>query len=197
MEKQHGIVLKSFLGYSQKCVIFDREYGKIDTTAVRDIEKLSPGFLIAYQKKLRGRMYYLDCIELIETPLWLAREHIYFLHHILEVCYYCMPYECSNANAFSLLEILLHKADQVKYSWFKKIFLLRLFNSLGMYPEDESVHTERIEQLLAQSFFDEREILDSHTDQVINRWLRSCLAMHPYKDLFKTLAIGSDHVLYE
>jgi hypothetical protein len=197
MEKPRGIVLRAYLPNVHKCVIFDQLIGKFDATAPKGLQNLAPGFLVSYQRIAQYNQYKLEVIELIAVPVCISHETIYFLHHVLELCYFFLPHESSNESLFCLLEFLLHAADFIKYSWFKKIFLLRFFISVGMYPEDEMLHTQRIRELIEGPIILQDHMLDSHTNQALTKWLRDCIAMHPQKHLFKTLAIGSTYALLE
>ncbi|HEX2978373.1 MAG TPA: hypothetical protein VHO47_04610 [Candidatus Babeliales bacterium] len=197
MGKHRGIILKAHLPNVHKCVIFDRLIGKLDGTAPKGLQNLAPGFLISYYRTAQGPLYKLEEIELVVVPVSMSHETIFFLHHVLELCYYFMPHESSNESLFCLLEFLLHAADYITYSWFKKIFLLRFFISVGMYPEDEMLHTERIQELINGPIILQDHMLDSHTNQALTEWLRDCVALHPQRHLFKTLAIGSKYALLE
>jgi hypothetical protein len=197
MGKQHGIILKNHLPQMHKCSIFDRDSGKIDGKALQGIERLSAGSVIHYYQKGRGSVYDLEAVEIVAVPLEMAREDIYFLHHVLEVCYFFLPYESGNKEAFLLVELLLQNGEQLKYDWFKKIFLLQLFARLGMYPEDTFLNEKPIKQLLAARSLPHDYELDPHTHQALIGWLTSCLAGHPQRHLFKTLAIGIEHDMYK
>ena len=197
MEKHRGIILKMQVPSLKKGILFDRDLGKIEITAAGNIERLSAGCTILYYYTSKKHLYYLEMMEIIQAPFELARENIYFLHHILELCYFFLPFEVSNCEVFSLLELLLQNSEQVKYAWFKKIFLLRLFTFLGMYPESQLLQDKSIKRLLAGSFLQEDTVLDIHTHQALMRWFADCISLHPQRSAFKTLAIGSEHVLYD
>ena len=90
MEKKTGIILKTFFPKKMKMVLLDEQMGKIE--GVPPSDQFACGALLTYYAHQRGKIYFLHRIDLIDMPLTLAKDDILFLHHVLEICYFCAPF---------------------------------------------------------------------------------------------------------
>ena len=80
----------------------------------------------------------------------------------------------------------------------KQLVLFRFFISLGMYPENMPFENNYFEYLASQQldvFFKEK--LDDMHHKVLESWLLQCIAMHPYKDQFKTVPYNKNIMVYD
>ena len=185
-KKGIGIVLKTFFPYKQKMSIFDKTRGKI--ICVPDRNDIQPGALISYQLTNQQYMPFARTINLIESPLLLAREDIIFVHHVLEVCYYFISSNDPAPEIFDLLVKLYHSETMLCDDRNKKIFLFILFWKLGIYPESKKFDSIYFRNL-AIKFVDRFgfEHIDLENEQLVNAWLYECLLMHPCFNYFKTV----------
>ncbi|MGE0206352.1 MAG: hypothetical protein AB7R69_00715 [Candidatus Babeliales bacterium] len=191
IEKRNGIVLKNYCPNKQKLIIFDEELGKIEAIFfARGHHMISAGsYLCYYAERTKNQWYKLEGYELFHAPLQLARYELYFYHHVLELCYYFIPFELPLDGIFDLLKFLLYSYHEVADSYKKKLFLLRFFVQLGIYPEEEfGLHTIG-DYLLSQPI---DVILNTEivSEKALERWLFFCIKSHPQSDYFKTMLIG-------
>ena len=104
MEKKTGIILKTFFPKKMKMVLLDYDLGKIE--GVPSTDNFSCGSMLAYDVQAKGNLYFLHAIELLDMPLMLARNDILFLHHALELCYFCVPFGKQAPEIFFLMRYL-------------------------------------------------------------------------------------------
>ena len=195
MNKQNGIVLKTFFSKKKKIIILDAQLGKIEGVPPHD--NLFPGALISYFVTPRDTIYFLQGIELLDVPMGLAKDDILFLHHILEVCYYGAPFEKTSPEIFQLVCYLYYQDISPYTPDFKIAFLFKLLVLLGMHPEELRFQDPHY-YLLARESID--TIIDKaiqlETKHALHEWVRSCIRIHPLIHAFKTIHfLDSDRLL--
>lgn len=185
MERKTGIILKTFFPKKMKMVLLDQHMGKIE--GVPPSDNFSCGSLLTYYTQLRGTVYFLHSISLLDMPLSLAKDDILFLHHVLEICYFCAPFSSNNPEIFDLVS-QLYKESAAPYSYhFKIAFLFKLLILLGMHP-DEPQFQDSYYYLLARESVDTIMHKSIHLNkEVLHDWVRACIAIHPLIHAFKTV----------
>lgn len=192
MEKNTGIVLKTYLPQKCKISVFDRELGKIVGVPTRT--DLSSGSCITYFTHKSNSVYFIQAIEIIDMPMALAHDDILFLHHVLELCYYFIPAGSPMPRLFNLLLALYTSEKIIRNVQLKKIFLFQLFSMLGLYPEGSNFQTPYFHRLALTSIdMVELQTLDLVIEQELDAWLLSCIAVHPCAHNFKTVSFLYDN----
>ena len=186
MEKNIGIVLKSYYPQRQKLVVLDKKEGKFQCVPHRvDIPN---GAIIAYTK-VKKQIYLINNIEILDVPFALALNDISFLHAILEIAYYFVPSQCPNHGIFDLLLYLYSFPDRIKYTLDKKLFLFKLFISLGIYPEGEKFQTPHLYTIASESIDTIiNKKLHLEIERYIDDCLLACIEIHPRFHSFKTVS---------
>lgn len=186
MEKKNGIILKTFFPKKMKMVVLDQQLGKIEAVPPSDL--FTAGSLLSYHPQQRSNIYFLYEISLIDMPLNLAKDDILFLHHVLEICYFCAPFDNSVPEIFTMILQLYHENSQVYGYTFKIAFLFKLLILLGMHPDEPRFQHPFYYHLARESIdtiMDKSIHLD--TKQTLHEWVRSCIAIHPLVHAFKTM----------
>jgi hypothetical protein len=195
MEKKTGIILKTFFPKKMKMVVLDQQLGKIEGVPPHD--NFTCGSLLSYYAQARGPVYFLHTISLMDVPLWLAKDDILFLHHVLEICYMCVPFGSTAPEIFNLIYQLYEEFKIPHGKEFKIAFLFKLLILLGMHP-DESHFQDPSYYLLARESIDTiiNKSIDLDTKEALHEWVRSCIAIHPLIHVFKTVHfLDSDRLL--
>ena len=127
-------------------------------------------------------------IDLIDMPLALAKDDILFLHHVLEICYFCAPFSSNAPEIFDQVNQLYEKRHIPYCHNFKISFLFKLLIQLGMHP-DEPRFQDPFYYLLARESIDTIMQKSIHLDikQALHEWVRSCMLVHPLIHAFKTV----------
>jgi hypothetical protein len=189
-----GIIIKRFLPYKQKIIVFDRDRGPIEVVPEPALyaQRLCHGALISYTLRQQRNVSFLKTIDILQVPFEVAKNDILFLHHILELAYYFAPLDSSCSRLFDLIHLLYTPTPFINESLpemarlYKKFFLIRFFMIVGLYPDD----------LLPQAWVDLcSNPVDSLVDQRVqltmeasmNKWLMQCVQMHPHSNLFNTI----------
>lgn len=184
MEKRSGIVLKTFLPGKRKIVVLQQGGGKYQY--VPNINDVCVGTLIQYYITPNEPIAFIHGIEKIALPLALARTDLLFFHHVIELCYYFVPLASHMPEVFSLLCYLYRAEAVTMQSHTKKLLLVKLFISLGAIPEEPALESHLIARIGSQPFDRvAHELLELDEDR-LDTWLRSCMAIHPYSQYFKT-----------
>lgn len=186
MEKNKGIVLKTYVPQKCKLAVLDQELGKI--MAVPNRQTIGNGAFINYYVQPRQNMHFIYDIELIDLPMALAKEDLLFVHHILELCYYFMPLNSCSHSIFNQLIFLYTSPVVLSSMLLKKVFLFQLFTKLGLYPEGPQFQTPQF-HFLATASIDTIPLqkIDLIIEQELDTWLLNCISLHPCAKNFKTI----------
>ncbi len=190
---QHkGIVLRTYVPRKQKLALFDYNLGRIECiVSLKNrgfIERLANGALLQYYAKPLHFLYELYEVELVDLPTTFARHDIYFLHHILELYYYFLPSELPSPELFELVLFLFNPPAQLYCAHGKKMFLLKFFGTLGLFPEETVSFNPDIYRLISlpiESML--KRNLDAPLQKEIENLIFACIGAHPYKKQFKTI----------
>lgn len=192
VEKNTGIVLKTYFPGQCKVSLLDQTLGKIVGVPVRT--DMSSGACISYFVQQTNSVYFMQNVEIIDVPMAMAYNDILFLHHILEVCYYFVPSGSRAPRLFALLVALYSNQQKLWNAQMKKLFLFQLFTVIGMYPEDAQFRTPYFHHLASASIDTlADQSLDLVIEQQLDAWLLRCIAQHPCAHNFKTVSFLYDN----
>lgn len=182
--KNLGILLKKYTPKKEKISVLDNSLGRIEATVkMNQIQALNHGALFSYTiESVHTNLYCINNIEILNVPFTLAKQDIYFFHHLLELCYYFLPLDIAYPSIFELIDTAFNHILNNK-----PIILLRFFTSLGIYPEELPFEKTYFLHLLScplQIILKEK--LDDRQLKMLESWLLRCIEMHPYKKNFKT-----------
>lgn len=182
-----GIILYK-AAYQSKTIILN------DTNIMQHVyinthKQLSIGSLITYNKKFKGESCFGECITVEDLPLSIAKDDIYFLHHIFEIVYAFMPIEKKIVGVFE--HILFLYSPSVHYftqhiSW-KKLFIGRLLFLLSVYREEEKTiiaFLHKNNQLPIDRI--SIESLNLAEEEALDNWLDTIFTMHQRLNRLKT-----------
>lgn len=203
-----GIVLKSFLPYKNKLSVLTRSMGKINL--ICNPEKLrsncSSGTSIKFfcSSSLRSfdsKAVFTSHIERVDDNIDRLKKEIYWLHHILEICYFFVPLGVGCPDVFRLVEYcfaLCERSQAFEPNFFliKKLCLVRLFILIGFYPEQELFLGDTFNDMVAVSLdsTNTQKVRSLSKDDTIlmirsiDAWLLACLQEHPHIMNFKTVS---------
>jgi len=188
MKKNIGIILKNYYPQRQKISVLDRKMGKIQYPSPKN-KAIPVGSLIGYYvEQNRYNFYKINQLEILNIPFETATDDILFLHHVLEICYYFIPCGAEMQEIFNLLMYLYSFPYKLKYIIEKKLFLFKLFVSLGIFPEGKEFQTPYFHALSLQSIDTLiSKKLPLGVERDLNTCLQTCIQMHPMFRYFKTV----------
>lgn len=222
MVEDFGIVLRSFLPYKNKISVLTQRFGKSNLIVRpatgrfnrrRNGSNLSAGIAIKFFTK-PGSTTLVSRFEVLIVPSMPLGPHLYWFHHLLEICYYFIPVGDISVDVFKLLRYALELSEKsyVFDPYFhvvRKVFLLKILILLGFYPSRSAAPNDLIE--VSYLFKDVvLVILDSsniqkvrslhvllgnvskQTIKEIDKWVLGCLYEHPHVEYFKTLSFFND-----
>lgn len=179
-----GIVLKHYVPQKNMCAVLDSALGRITGVLMHDY--ISAGSIVQYVLVQKKDRYFMEQIEFIHMPLFLARSEMLFIHYVLEMCYHFVP---EGTGASRLYDLLAFVFDQKTFSVEqKKVVLCVLLAHLELYPED-AVHSSAQLYALAQvplANILEKKI-DIKVEKNIARWLYQSIQVHMHTQQFKTI----------
>lgn len=186
-ERDEAIVLR----HSDKRVaLLSRDFGRIDVLRFpkKGPSKLSCGAVISFGYKRGNRGWkILQNDELEYLPLIWARQDIYFLHYLLEICYFFIPVGSGGRSVFLLLEQVYRNFQIFENVKDKKIALCKLLIHLGVCPEDQRIQSYA--HILLEIPIDKIGITDLELvlEGVLDEWLTWCIESHPHGKWFKAM----------
>lgn len=211
-----GIVLKSLLPTKSKISLLSRAHGKLhfSVRGVKNPHRFSPGMALRFGYKSQQKRF-LNDVEVLYIPFVRDNEHdkkisnLYWLHHLLEICYYFVPLGEPCREVFGLIQYAfdIKRCSDLFEPYFclvQKIFLVRLFVYLGFFPPRRLVYLISLFDDVVLIFLDssnEQKVsslkqslgnIDKKTSLEIDDWIGSCLRDHPLVMRFKTLSFFVD-----
>lgn len=199
--KELGFIIKRFIPRKQKISILANSLGKIEVipSPLSLNDRLYPGMLISTTlHPSTTRIYIAHNIEILTTPLnFTNNSNIYWIHSILELCYYFIPLEKPCPEIFNLVYVALFLLDNQKFNSYlnvsRKLFIIKLLVLLGFYPKKPFLQYLNLFEDLVSTFVDfpikriikSLEIIGKKEIYLINLWIMQCLREHPNFSSFK------------
>lgn len=185
MRRESGIILKTFFPKKRKMVVLDWQLGKIE--AVPPSDQYCSGSMLEYTLVPWRSVYMLQEINVIDVPLVLGRHDIQFLHHMLELCYFCAPFHQIIQGLYELIHDLYHYIPTCNEELIKLAYILKGMHLLGLHPEEGIGYNKNIYDLAEKSIDTiVNKILDLEFKQEIQDWVFLSLKSHPLHLHFKT-----------
>ncbi len=182
LERCIGIVLYH---KGRNIVIFNKQQQRI--SAIAYVQSLSRGSFISYNIVRHQTEILLQNIVLEYIPLVQAQVDIYFLHGLLEICYYFIPDGGCEFFIYPIIIKILRSFESINSKNKKKMLLCRIFAHLGIYPmHSDSYHAlddflkVPIDNIITGN-------LDLVHDDFFDIWLLWCLEDHPQGKKCKAL----------
>lgn len=184
-----GVIIKKHFPRRLKISLLDESYGHIGVIPVswQWASYASAGAVICYDLYSKQETYFIKNIELITVPVYKDESAVLYLHHVLEICYFCLPVHGGQHECFQLLlyitDVLEHIANAPLA---QKILLAKLLFLIGQYPHDvERLSISRVlykscEQLLKLE-------LDRNEQKELELFIYQCVQSHPYGRLLRTV----------
>ncbi|HTM06218.1 MAG TPA: hypothetical protein VL201_03165 [Patescibacteria group bacterium] len=152
------------------------------------------GSLIRYSKKYKGENCFGEYINIENLPLTVAKEDIYFLHHIFEIIYAFMPTEKTIPGIFEHILFLYSRSFDywIQNIVWKKLFIGRLLFLLSIYQEEEKniiAFLHKINHLPIDRV--SIESLDLAEEEALDNWLRTIFTVHQRLNKFKKIYFTS------
>lgn len=144
----HAIVLKNHFPKKNKVTILHEQYGKINlfVSETQESSRLCNGSLIFCDVIKKESSYRSEFIDAYFIPFDQDRYDLYFIHDLLKVCLNFAPWQIMIADVFDLLLEIYGQLDVISVEQ-KKIYLLKIFLYLGIFPEDK-----RLYQIVMQNY---------------------------------------------
>lgn len=185
LEKHTGIILKTYFPQKRKIAILDCKLGKIEAVPA-DI-RLGVGSLIEYYARPQGKIYFLESVQVLDVPLRLGKTDILFLHHVLEICYFGVPFGSCVSEIFDMVDFLYALSEPIEYHY-KIAFIFKLLTTIGIYPYESrfqqplfyNLAIESIDSIAVKS-------LDLKVQQELHSWIYAGISEHPLVKNFKTI----------
>ncbi len=192
MQQHFGFVLRTYFPKKHKISLLDEQLGRIEGLFLHTtlLQTISAGTLISYEVYQKGNLHRIEAVSIQAVPLKAAKYDIYFLHHVLELCYYFLPLHHAMPSIFDLINFITQSSEQLNESLQKKLLLLRFFSHLGIHPEQDLCLSDSLHNLLSQPIDSMLKMDVMIAESKLERWLLSCIETHPQKAQFKTIISG-------
>lgn len=161
-----AIVLKNYFPKKNKITIVHERFGKINffVDEKQQAARLCNGSLIYCDVIKKQASYQCDFIDPYFVPFQHTGTDLYFIHDILKICLKFMPDETMMVDVFDVV-LKIYQQLETLQAHHKKVYLLRLFLFLGIFPEDKKLY-----QLVMQDIF----LLNVDHDAALQKGLQYC-----------------------
>lgn len=208
-KKELGFVLKRFLPNKNKISVLSQNLGKIEIITQPDekIFQLWPGMLIYfYLDRQMGKVFFVQNLEIVMSPYYDNILDMTWIHQFLEICYYFLqPQDPAKEvfghlyNSFNISILNQYFSDELFI--IKKIYIIKLLELLGFYPERDLIIYLGLYIDLTSIYInfidkDKIKLLKNNLQKVkrehilkINNWIRQSLIVHSNFRFLKTINI--------
>jgi hypothetical protein len=188
-----GIILRIYVPQRKKLAILDAHFGKIEciTHYTPVAQRLTHGMYISYILEPWRDSFKISEISILDMPLYWARSssnNFVFFHHVLELCYYFLSINNAAHEIYILIKLLYTNPELIQTDISKRIFLCRFFIRLGIYPENALSYNSQFFSLISGPL--DSKVNAEHERALyreLQRWLLSCVSVHPYAHNIKTI----------
>lgn len=137
----HAIVLKNYLPKKNKVTILHEHVGKVTifVDEKKDAARLCNGSLLYCQIIKKKSSYQYDFVDAYFIPRYDLDHDLYFIHDILKICLQFMPDQVAMRDVFHLIMDMYKQLDTLQACQ-KKIYLLKLFLYLGIFPDNKNLY---------------------------------------------------------
>lgn len=164
----HAIVLKNYFPKKNKVTILHERFGKINfyVNETQQAARLCNGSLIYCDviKKQSSSTYQCDFIDAYFIPFHNNLYDLYFIHDILKICLQFMPEQHMIEDAFHLIIDMYQQLEGLQECQ-KKIYLLKLFLYVGIFPENKKLY---------QNIMQNNQQHSHDSDALLQQGLRYC-----------------------
>ncbi len=164
----HAIVLKNYFPKKNKVTIFHEKFGKISffINEKQQAARLCNGSLMYCNvvKKQTSSSYQCDFIDPYFIPFNDSLYDLYFVHDILKICLQFMPGHIGMIDVFDIVIDIYNHLEGLQGCQ-KKIYLLKLFLYLGIFPENKKLY---------QSVMQDKEYHNHDNDELLQEGLQYC-----------------------
>ncbi|MBV8660678.1 MAG: hypothetical protein JO129_00855 [Candidatus Dependentiae bacterium] len=164
----HAIVLKNYFPKKNKVTILHEKFGKINffVDEKQQAARLCNGSLIYCDvvKKQTSSTYQCDFIDAYFIPFNNEVHDLYFIHDILKICLKFMPDQMGMTDVFDLVTDIYQELEELQACQ-KKIYLLKLFLYLGIFPENKKLY---------QCVMQDKQLHSHDSDALLQQGLKYC-----------------------
>ena len=183
-----GMIIRSTLPYKNSVIIVSSQLGLREYT-IPAKSLLVQGAFIRFTLQERRGKYTLKSSELIALPhLWVMND-ILFLHRVLELIVFFVPYGSGIQGLLEHCMLLFEKPEHEDLDWYKKLFICRLFSLLGVCPENAELYNKNFLCLISAPIDIMLNVQRAVLFDTIDIWMRGCIQSHPRSHEIKTYCL--------
>ena len=162
----HAVVLKNYFIKKNKVTILHEQFGKISffIHEKEQAARLCNGSLIYCHVIKKKSLYQCEFVDAYFIPFYNDAYDVYFVHDILKICLEFLPDHLMVTDVFDLILDIYNNIDHVK-SCQKKIYLLKLFLYIGIFPENQKLYHHVMQDV---------QLHNHDSDELLQQGLRYC-----------------------
>lgn len=190
MMKKNGIVLRTLFPAKQKVILLDADLGKVEASVpdIKTIVRITNGALMEYRVTQSQHGLSLHEVDYLDVPFPLARVDVIFLHHVLELARFFIPLESVAKDLYQLLLMLYHDERLMTDSMAQKLFLVRFFMMLGLYPETITKNPSLYALISLPIEVMLEKKVDEQSGKLLAAFLSECMSSYPHLKDLKTIS---------
>ena len=137
----HALVLKNYFPKKNKVTILHEKYGKINffVHENQDTSRLCNGSMMYCDIQKKDATYQCHFIDTYFIPLDQNKYDLYFIHDLLKICLNFVPWQVAMPDIFQMIIEIYRQLDNLSCEE-KKIYLLKIFLYIGIFPEDKLLY---------------------------------------------------------
>lgn len=187
--RSRGIIIRKHFPQKVCISVLDEHYGHLTVIPAswQCASYSSAGAIIGYELVEEGDTFFIKQVELEFVPTYQDELLLFFMHHMLEICYFCLPIYGGKTECFDLLHHTINSLDVIgRRTHVQKLLLAKLLFMSGQYPSD--IDQLKVSFLLHKPY--NKLISCALTPEYkkeLEVFIYQCIRFHPYGRLLKTV----------
>lgn len=187
--RSRGVIIKKHFPHRQRLSLIDELEGRIEVIPLswQWASYAGAGALISYSVGIRGDALVITDVQLLDIPHYVDELTHLFMHHVLELCYFCVPISSGPTECFGILQQLITSLGEVSGSRpLQKLIIARLLSCTGQgdWQAQELAIAALVDGCRKANCIPP---LDERDEHELERYIYYCLRNHPYGHMLKTI----------
>lgn len=203
-QTEKNFVLKRFYPHRQKISLLTYAHGRINVSynLKEQGQRMWPGMEIQGTIERLHDSWNISGIKIIQTPCFQNHNHMLWLHHILELCYYFLPLDNPVPEVYFFLQkyyFIIEKSKKLTPSQqmgLHELCVIRFLILTGAYNITHIADYISLFDEITEGFidFDDATCIEYYEKKITilqpakaKKWIFDCLQKHPMIKAFKTV----------
>jgi len=177
VDTSFGLVLRTNHATGYKIALLDKIHGRFDALLTTHMHSICNGAILRYSFATPvGVIPRLINVEQLQAPFVWAQEGLEFIHHLLEICRYCIPIGTTAPEVIDILITVIYRIMPETFTdRLKKVIILKILISIGIISDQINIYYTHVELCLTTPLDKIESLADQVDEDILQEVILSCL----------------------